>query len=132
MQRIIFSITVIMAMVFMSTCTKGTSSNNIVKTDTIPVCDSAALVNNPLNVKWVQQVIACRDCQFILNGAQMSTCIYNNKIVVYFENPASNLGTCVAKVYNCNGTISINWMDSNWANFEKNFTNKKIFWMKPK
>ena len=132
MQRIIFSITVIMAMVFMSTCTKGTSVSNIVKTDTIPVCDSAALINNPLNVKWVQQVIACRDCQFILNGAQMSTCIYNNKIVVYFENPASNLGTCVAKVYNCNGTILINWMDSNWANFEKNFTNKKIFWMKPK
>jgi hypothetical protein len=130
MQRIIFSISVIIAMVFMSTCTKGTSVSNVVKTDTIPVCDSAALINNPLNVKWVQQVIAGRDCQFILNGAQMSTCIYNNKIVVYFENPASNLGVCVAKVYNCNGTILINWMDSNWTNFEKNFTNKKIFWTK--
>jgi hypothetical protein len=130
MQRIIFSFLIIIGMVFMSTCTKGTSVSNVVKTDTIPVCDSAALVNNPLNIKWVQQVIACRDCQFILNGAQMSTCIYNNKIVVYFENPASNLGTCVAKVYNCNGTILINWMDSNWANFEKNFTNKKIFWTK--
>ena len=130
MQRIIFSFLIIIGMAFTSTCTKGTSSSNIVKTDTTPVCDSAALINNPLNVKWVQQVIAGRDCQFILNGAQMSTCIYNNKIVVYFENPASNLGTCVAKVYNCNGTISINWMDSNWANFEKNFTNKKIFWTK--
>ena len=131
MQRIIFSFLIIIGMVFLSTCTKGTSARNTEKTDTIPLCDSVALINNPLNVKWVQQVIAGRDCQFILNGAQMSTCIYNNKIVVYFENPASNLGTCVAKVYNCNGTILLNGMyGQEWFLFDQNIKNKNIFWAK--
>ena len=130
MSKLTFFVFLIILVVLTTTCSKNSNNINLIKTDTIPACDSTALVKNPLDVKWVQQVIACRDCQFILNGAQMSTCTYNNKIVVYFENPASNLGTCVAKVYNCNGTILINWMDTNWANFEKNYTSKKVFWTK--
>lgn len=120
-------------MVFMSTCTKGTSERNIEKTDTIPVCDSAALINNPFNVKWVQLVISGRDCQYIYFGAQMSTGIYKNRIVVCFENPASSIGTCVGKVYNCNGTILINGMSGpEWFSFDQNIQNKKVFWVKPK
>ena len=102
-----------------STCSKSAHDNstNIDSTsmiDSLSKCDSITLSNSPLNVLWIQKVIAGRDCQFILQGAQLSTCIYNNKIVVLFENPASNLGACQAKVYSCNGTIIISWMDSNW------------------
>ena len=128
MNKQILSVFLIILVVLTTTCSKNSNSINIIKTDTIPTCDSAALVKNPLDVKWVQQVIACRDCQFILNGAQMSTCIYNNKIVVYFENPASNLGACVGKVYKCNGDLLFNWMENGWMDFEQNHTNTKEFW----
>ena len=112
-------------------CTKNTQKNNSeVLIDTLAKCDSVTLVNTPLNISWIQKVIAGRDCQYILQGAQMSTCIYNNRIVVFFENPASNLGTCVGKVYGCDGTILLNWMDTNWLDFQNKHQNKKTFWIK--
>ncbi len=130
MKRLILFTLIVFMTILMSTCSKNTNNNTL--TDTIPKCDSVTLVNSPLDVTWVQKVIAGRDCQYILLGSQMSTGIYNNRIVVYFENPASNLGTCVGKVYNCNGTILLNWMENGWLDFEQNYTNKKVFWVKPK
>lgn len=110
MKRLILFTLIVFMTILMSTCSKNTNNNTL--TDTIPKCDSVTLVNSPLDVTWVQNVIAGRDCQYILFGSQMSTGIYNNRIVVYFENPASNLGNCVGKVYNCNGTILLNWMEN--------------------
>ncbi len=135
MKKLLITFCLLSVVMLTSTCSKSAHDNstNIDSTymiDSLSKCDSITLSNSPLNVLWIQKVIAGRDCQFILQGAQLSTCIYNNKIVVLFENPASNLGACQAKVYSCNGTIIISWMDSNWQYFEKNYSNKKIFWTK--
>lgn len=132
MKKIIPYLIIIFTSLLLVTCSKNSSNNNN-KSDSIPQCDSAGLITSPLDVSWVQKVISGRDCQYIYFGAQMSTGIYNNRIVVYFENPASSLGACVGKVYNCNGTILLNGMSgSEWSSFDQNIQNKKVFWVKPK
>ena len=131
-MKIIFTLLFVSLIILFTTCSKSNSNSNSVKSDTIPLCDSLTLVKSPLDVPWVQQVISGRDCNYIYQGSKLSTCIYKERLVVYFENPLSSQGTCVGKLYNCNGTILLNGMSGpEWFNLDQNIQNKKVFWTKP-